>query len=76
MAHEKVASGIESTKMSIQGTKINTAFLSYALIGEYTLEPLSCGVYNRCVQFVELVKYPLAKYVEKYISHKTYLINL
>ena len=76
MAHEKVASGIESTKMSIQGTKINTALLSYAMIGEYTLEPLFYGVHNRGVQLVELVEYPLAKYVEKYISHRTGLINL
>ena len=44
--------------------------------GEYALKPLAYGVHDWGVQLVEIVKYPLAKYVVKDRSHVIVLINL
>ena len=50
--------------------------MGYAIIGDYTLEPLAYGVYHRGIQLVYIVEIPLDKYVEKDIFQGTGLINL
>ena len=76
MAPEKAAPYIE-TKRSIQRTTIRKiSFLSYAMRGDYTLEPLAYGFNHRGLGLVELVEAPLAKYVGKDISHRKDFINM
>ena len=76
MVPDKVSSYTE-TKRSAQLTAIiQRSLLSYAMIGDCTLEPLTYGVHHRGLQLVEIVEYPLAKYMEKYRAHWTGLIKL
>ena len=77
MAHEKAASYLESTRLSVQLTTIRKfLFLGYAMRGYYTLEPLVYGFHHRGIRLVEIVEYPLSKNVGKDRSHSTSLINL
>ena len=53
-----------------------TLVISYAMRGDYTLEPLANGIHHRSFRLVELTEAPLAKYVGKDRPHGTGLINL
>ena len=44
--------------------------------GGYNPKPLAYGIHHIGVRLVELVEYPLAKYVVKDISHRKKSINL
>ena len=46
MAPEKEVSDLES-KRSIQGKMIKISFMSYAMRGDYNLEPIDYGVHLR-----------------------------
>ena len=50
--------------------------MSYDMGGDYTLEPLVYGVHNRGFRLVEIIEYPLDKYVVKYRSHGTGLVYM
>ena len=50
--------------------------MSSDMRGEYTLEPLTYSIHHRGVQLVDLVKYPMDKYMVKDRAHGTGLINL
>ena len=77
MVPEKAALDFESKMISVQGTMIRKiSLLSYATIGDYTLEPLAYGVHHRGVRLVDLVGFNLSKHSGKDISNKTGLINL
>ena len=76
MAPEKVASDIESERI-FQVTIIRKwSFLSHAMRGDYTLEPIYYGFHHRDIWLVDLVESTSAKYTEKYKSHGTGFINL
>ena len=50
--------------------------MSYTMRGDYTIKHLAYGVHHKGVRLVEIVEAPLVKYVRKYRSHGTGLINL
>ena len=50
--------------------------MSYVMRGEYIIKPLAYVFHIRGVQLVDIVKYPLGKYMVKYRSHGTGFINL
>ena len=75
MAPEKASSDLEKKSVQVTMTR-KISFLSYAMIGEYFLEPLAYGVHQRGVRLIQLVESPLDKYVGKDRTYGAGLINL